>query len=419
MTSFAVIATTFISLIPVSAVTSNEFFIFDWIGSGEFTATLNPNADFSNITEIEVPATYNDETNQGTVIFTKANIENSTITTISIPSSRTGNSGGFAGLNALKTIRYTNTSSFDFNVISFEGCSTLREIYIYAPSVTFSGKSGKNAFRTFIGYEDSKIYVTSEDVKNQIISGTSSGTAPVSEDKIIIMTSEKPNSEFTITCDSITYKTEGGLKPQANIVAGDGAITYKLFSDEACLNEYTGYSYNSPYLPIGTYYLKGFMAATDNYQNSSSKPIKVQVLPNTNVNKSTLNSIYEEANSFFEENQYYKEDYDTTAWNNVYARGGTLSKAEEIIKDTEGKFTQSEIDAAAQNLKTSFDTLKNSPADTEEALKELQNVIEQAEKIKAEVDNGEEVYTEKSYESLLNNLQNAKDLDKNLNQKNN
>ena len=412
MTSFTVIATTFISLIPVSAVTSNEFFIFDWIGSGEFTATLNPNADFSNITEIEVPATYNDETNQGTVIFTKANIENSTITTISIPSSRTGNSsGGFAGLNALKTIHYTNTSSFEFKAISFEGCSTLREIYIYAPSVTFSGKSGKNAFRTFIGYEDSKIYVTSEDVKNQIISGTSSGTAPVSEDKIIIMTSEKPKSEFTISCDNITYKTEGGLKPQANIIAGDGEITYKLYTDEACLNEYT-HSYDSNLLPIGTYYLKGFMAATDNYQNSSSKPIKVQVLPNTNVDKSTLNSIYEEANSFFEENQYYKEDYDTTAWNNVYARGGTLSKAEEIIKDTEGRFTQNEIDEAKDKLLKSFGDLKESPANTEEALKELQNVIEQAEEIIAEVDNGEEVYTEKSYESLLKNLQNAKDLDK-------
>lgn len=157
--------------------------------------------DFSNITEIEVLATYNDGTNQGTVLYTasNSNIENSTITTINIPSSRIGQAGSFKGLYALKTIRYTHDLSFNFNLIGFEGCSTLREIYIYAPSVTFSGKSGKNAFRTFIGYEDSKIYVISEDVKNQIIVGTSSGTAPVGEDKIIVMTSEKPTSEFTIT----------------------------------------------------------------------------------------------------------------------------------------------------------------------------------------------------------------------------
>lgn len=130
MLSFAVIATTFISIIPVSAVTSNEFFIFTYAGANQFNATLNPDADFSNITEIEVPATYNDGTNQGTVLYTasNSNIENSTITTINIPSSRIGQTGSFKGLNALKTIRYTNDSSFNFNLIGFEGCSTLREI---------------------------------------------------------------------------------------------------------------------------------------------------------------------------------------------------------------------------------------------------------------------------------------------------
>lgn len=242
---------------------------------------------------------------------------------------------------------------------------------------------------------------TQTEVDNEVIALTSA---------LNNVTKIKQASSFTITCDSITYKTEGGLKPQANITSGDGAITYKLFSDEACTTENPN-SYNGNLLPIGTYYIKGFMAETDDYYASGSNAVKVQVLAITNVNKTTLNSIYEEANSFFEENQYYKEDYDTTAWNKVY-RNGTFSTAESIYKDTDGRFTQSEIDAAAQNLKTSFDTLKNSPADTEEALKELQNVIEQAEKIKAEVDNGEEVYTEKSYENLLNNLQKAKELDK-------
>ena len=138
------------------------------------------------------------------------------------------------------------------------------------------------------------------------------------------MTSEKPTSEFTITkCEYIFYGTEGGFKPQVDITAGDGEITYKLFTDEACTNE-SIYNYRSSFLPIGTYYLKGFMAETYNYKAFESKSIKVQVLAYTDVNKAVLNAIVEEANNFYEENQYYKDDYDTTAWNNVYHRSGTF-----------------------------------------------------------------------------------------------
>ena len=395
-----------------SEYTKSDVFTFTYTIRDTYTAVFADNyvdvLTSLGTTELEIPYTYDNGVNGEKMIesVSISSVKDNYITKVILDEgySTVTWARAFRYFTKLETVEFKYKGN-DFSIGSmFRDNTSIKEVYIYASTMSVSD----SAFRGLSS--DAKVYVTSEAVKNAIVEGTAYGSYPVSADQVIVMTSEKPNSEFTITCENITYKTEGGLKPQANITSGDGAITYKLFSDEACLNEYTGYSYNSPYLPMGTYYLKGFMAATDNYQSSSSKPIEARVLPNTNVNKSTLNSIYEEANSFFEENQYYKEDYDTIAWNNVYARGGALSKAEEIIKDTEGRFTQSEIDTAADNLTTSLKHLKESPASTDEVWAEL--LVEQAEGIIKSVENGEEIYTEKSYENLLNNLQNAKDLDK-------
>ncbi len=360
-------------------------------------------------TELEIPYTYDDGINGEKIIesISISSVKDDYITKVTFDEhySTVSWARAFRYFTKLETVIFEYVG-IDFSIGSiFRDNTSIKEIYIYASTMNVS----VSAFRGLS--PDAKIYVTSEEVKTAIVNGTASGSYPVSTDQIIVMTNDKPTSSFTITCAPITYKTEGGLKPQANIVAGDGEITYKLYTDESCENEYLGSPYNSSLLPIGTYYLKGFMAATDNYQSSSSKPIEVQVLPNTNVNKTALNDAIKEANSFFEENQYYKEDYDTTAWNNVY-RAGTLSKAEEIIKDTEGRFPQSEIDTAADNLAKSLKHLKESPANTDDVWAELDKLVEQAEGIIKSVENGEEVYTAKSYEYLKYALKQANELDR-------
>ena len=67
------------------------------------------------------------------------------------------------------------------------------------------------------------------------------------------------------------------------------------------------------------------MGLVDNYQTILGGITEI-TLPET-YDKAVLNAIVEEANNFYEENQYYKDDYDTTAWNNVYHRSGTFPKA--------------------------------------------------------------------------------------------
>ena len=246
--------------------------------------------------------------------------------------------------------------------------------------------------------------LTSEEVKNTIVTKTAEGSYPISADQVIVMANEKQESEFTISCDNINYGTEGGLKPQTNIIAGDGEITYKLYSDEACENEYKGYSYSSALLPIGTYYIKGYMAATDNYKMSESNVVKVEVLRNF-VNSKALASAIEEADKLYNESN--KDDYQAEAWNNVFSTTGTLQKAKSIYNDTEGLYNQSQVDTAAENLNTSLEVLKNSLADTTASRAALEEAIKKAEAILP----GN--YTDESYTKLTEAIANAKLLDQN------
>ena len=310
----------------------------------------------------------------------------------------------FGRFKALKKVEFTYTG-LDFTLPGnmawnrhYESDS-IEELYIYASSVNITSNAVFRAMNTNL-----KVYVTSEEVKNTIVTKTAEGSYPISADQVIVMANEKQESEFTISCDNINYGTEGGLKPQTNIIAGDGEITYKLYSDEACENEYKGYSYSSALLPIGTYYIKGYMAATDNYKMSESNVVKVEVLRNF-VNSKALASAIEEADKLYNESN--KDDYQAEAWNNVFSTTGTLQKAKSIYNDTEGLYNQSQVDTAAENLNTSLEVLKNSLADTTASRAALEEAIKKAEAILP----GN--YTDESYTKLTEAIANAKLLDQN------
>ena len=404
---------------------------------------------------------------------------NSTVEKVTFPNKYTsfGDQQMFYNAKSLKEVivKYDG-EEFTFNRGTFYGCSGLEKIHVYAQSIKYTHQASmfskvpttavayvqnnrvkavleelswpgtievndesvvvKEALQnkiteaeTFLSGIDKSKYNNVTELETAIahakaVNENASATQDDVDNEVIALTSALNNvtkikqaSSFTITkCESIFYGTEGGFKPKVDITAGDGEIIYKLFIDESCTNE-SIYNYRSSFLPIGTYYLKGFMAETDNYKASSSNPFKVQILAHINVDKTALNEAIEEANNFYEENQYYKDDYDTTAWNNIYHSSGTFPKAKEIADDTEGKYSQPEINTAAENLTKSFNYLKTAIANTDDVWAEMQNVIEQAEKIIAEVDNGEEVYTEESYDRLISSLQKAKELDKNTSTK--
>ena len=215
------------------------------------------------------------------------------------------------------------------------------------------------------------------------------------------VTKIKQASSFTITCESINYGTEGGFKPKVNITAGDGEITYKLFSDEACKNE-SGYNYNNSRISPNSYYIKGFMAETENYYASESNVLKVQVY-SIGVSKKDLNDAITLAETFFEENESNKIDFNSAAWNDVYASNtGALARAKSIAQNNSGTIFQSEVDERTQKLITALNKLKESPADTTEIRAELDNVIKTAEAI-------ENIYSNESWQAFQTALNAAKD----------
>ena len=215
------------------------------------------------------------------------------------------------------------------------------------------------------------------------------------------VTKIKQASSFTITCESINYGTEGGFKPQVNITAGDGEITYKLFSDEACKSE-SGYNYNNSRISPNSYYIKGFMAETENYYASESNVLKVQVY-SIGVSKKDLNDAITLAETFFEENESNKIDFNSAAWNDVYASNtGALARAKSIAQNNSGTIFQSEVDERTQSLITALNKLKESPADTTEIRAELDNVIKTAEAI-------ENIYSNESWQAFQTALNVAKD----------
>ena len=358
-------------------------------------------------TEIVYPEEYDDGVNGKAPVnfFQLISADDNYVTAIKFNSNCNGASTEMFGrFKALKKVEFTYTG-LDFTLPGnmawnrhYESDS-IEELYIYASSVNITSNAVFRAMNTNL-----KVYVTSKEVKNTIVTKTAEGSYPISADQVIVMANEKQESEFTISCDNINYGTEGGLKPQTNIIAGDGEITYKLYSDEACENEYKGYSYSSALLPIGTYYIKGYMAATDNYKMSESNVVKVEVLRNF-VNSKALASAIEEAEKLYNESN--KDDYQAEAWNNVFSATGTLQKAKSIYNDTEGLYNQSQVDTAAENLNTSLEVLKNSLADTTASRAALEEAIKKAEAILP----GN--YTDESYTKLTEAIANAKLLDQN------
>ena len=362
-------------------------------------------------TEIVYPEEYDDGVNGKAPVNTLGTLgllisaDDNYVTSIKFNSNCNGASiGMFGRFKALKKVVFTYTG-LDFTLPGnmawnkrYESDS-IEEMYIYASSVDVTSNAVFRAMNPNL-----KVYVTSEEVKNAIVTKTAEGNYPLSADQIIVMANEKQESEFTISCDNINYGTEGGLKPQVNIIAGDGEITYKLYSDEACENIVSGYSIDSIYLPIGTYYMKGYMAATDNYKMSESNVVKVEVFRNF-VNNKALVSAIEEAERLYNESN--KDDYQVGAWNAVYSANGTLSKAKDIKNDTKGLYNQSQVDAATENLNSSLEVLKNSLADTTTSRAELEEAIRTAEVILP----GN--YTDESYTKLTEAIANAKLLDSN------
>ena len=397
-----------------SAATDNSYFKFDYSsGYGGYTATLNPDADFSSMSEVEFPSTYNDNTNgELPVIFYQAGITNDTITSITTSSTYLSTGAtAFQGLNALEEVKYTCKGTLTFSAITFMNCpATLNKIYIDASSITFTGRTGPMAFMNFATNNSSaKIYVTSEDVKNQIVNGTKSNAmAAVPENMIEVVESELPTAEVEIACDDITYGTEGGFNPTVTVkVDGqpveDAKVTIKLYRDSDCISEFgSGYTYDK--IPVGTYYLKAVVEGTDTYVgNSAVKEVQVTEVV---VDKTNLNKAIEEAESF--KSSAVEKDYDPEAWLDVYGNGGIGNGAlphAKLVASKEDSQTQEEINAATNALNEAMDKLKKSPADTTTEWAKLQELISKAESNRAD-------YTAESYATVESVLNEAKALSK-------
>lgn len=144
------------------------------------------------------------------------------------------------------------------------------------------------------------------------------------------------------------------------------------------------------------------MAETENYYASESNVLKVQVY-SIGVSKKDLNDAITLAETFFEENESNKIDFNSAAWNDVYASNtGALARAKSIAQNNSGTIFQSEVDERTQKLITALNKLKESPADTTEIRAELDNVIKTAEAI-------ENIYSNESWQAFQTALNAAKD----------
>lgn len=409
------------SVINASAADTSDIFDYNYSDSvyqasfkGDYLTILQN----QGATEVIYPETYNDGTNGEAPVTAMTNTnKDEYITSITYNKQKSnislGMLGNYYNLTTAKFL-YDGTDFSIGNRIVYGFSTTaqstsLEKLYIYAYSLSSCSAS---AFQTI--NDKIQIYVANESVKEAIVSATEGGSYPVSADQITVMTAENPKAEFTITCKNINFGEKEGFSPQPNIVKADeGAeITYKLYTDAECKNE-ASYAYNSPYLPVGVYYLKGFMAATDNYSLTESEAVKVEVLKLEAIseeNLKALNDAIAAANTFYEENQYHKDDFDTTAWNAVYRSPGALSKAQDIVAAEEGSVSNDEAVEATKNLTEALEALKTASADLTESWESLSKLITQAEEIVAKVDNGEVKYTEETYEKLTKELKSAKDL---------
>lgn len=390
---------------------------------------------------------------------------NNYITSIIFPSSYDNITSSFLlDCTAMKKIILRHSGTFKFNLKALSGCTSLEKIYVYSndlantpsasiftnvpttaiayvknetvkeklvnwpgqivvdsdfnpdkPSVVKTALQNKiTEAEAFLSGIDKSKYNNVSELETAIahaktVNENASATQTEVDNEVIALASAlnkvtkiKQASSFTITkCESIFYGTEGGFKPQIDITAGDGEITYKLFSDEACTKE-SSYNYNNSRISPNSYYIKGFMAETENYHASESNVLKVQVY-SIGVSKKDLNDAITAAETFFEENEINKIDFNSAAWNDVYASNtGALAQAKSIAQNNSGTIFQSEVDERTQNLITSLNKLKESPADTTEIRAELENVIRTAEAI-------ENIYSNESWQAFQTALNTAKE----------
>ncbi len=390
--------------ITASAATEDEYFTYSYnpyiFTPGEYMATLKTGADFSKLSngELILPDTFDDGANG------KANVNiddlsanssgNNTIKSIKTNSSLFGGTRAFRYLNALEKIEYTNKGELKAGSYTFRDCSnTLKDIYIYASRVTFDGgMTGAGTFRTFVENEGTKIHVMSETVKQQIIDGTASGSYPVTADKIEVMESSLPTAVVTLTCEDITYGTEGGFKPSATVKVNDSPVedakvTIKMFTDVDCVTEYGGRGgYTANDIAAGTYYFRAFVDATDTYMGAMSDPLEVHVNRVADIKK--LQEAIEKAGTY-------------TTQTDVYSTGSlrNLTQAVDAGKALTANSvdawtaTQETVDAATEAIENAITGLVNK-ADmvTQETWLKLNNAHNKA------INTTDTEYTPESYE---------------------
>ena len=293
--------------ITISAANEDTYFSYSF-SNGAYNATLKSEVELLP-EDLTVPDTFNDGVN-GLAPVNISNLSyvdsgNNTVKTITTKSSVGGNVARvFRYLNALAKVEFTNLATFTFKNTTFRDCSTtLKDVYIHASEVTFTGTTGKNAFTTFINNDGAKIHVASESVKQAIINGTNRGTAKVPEDMIVVdVTDDRPVPTIKVTCDNIKYG-DAKFNPsvevtyvnaeEQTITVEDPQVKYTLFKDEDCAQQ-TGDPDNTATLMPNTYYLKATLEGTSDYQGGSSDPIPVKVLDwadKSNLNKA-LNDAY-------------------------------------------------------------------------------------------------------------------------------
>lgn len=353
--AFVVSISCSVSLIS-SAVTDNSYFIFV-SATFDYTAKLNPEANFSSMPNVELPSTYNGDNGELPVVFGSAGISgNTTIKSISIPANIASVSPmAFQGLNALEEIRYTTTGQLTFSAITFMNCSsTLNGIYISASSVNFTGMGNRAFTNFFTTCTNAKIYVPTEAVKQQIVEGTKSGVA-VPEEKIEVKSelgSTLPKPEVTVDCEDITYGTEGGFKPTATVkvsgeIKSDAQPKFELYKES---NFTTKLNINSSLLGAGTYYIKAYVDATEEYQYGEAEPKEVHV--NRVADANELQSAVEEGETYTSQEDVY------TAYS-LQALKDAVTAGQELLAEspTAWAATKEQVDEATQKIKDAIKKL--------------------------------------------------------------
>ena len=319
---FFSIITAIVSLLSCISLTSyavdyvNYFdFIYSSMYGGGYLATLKTSGiDLSSLNEIIVPEAFEDGSHGNlNVILNKAapSSANTTIETLTTKSSYGSiMMSAFQNLNALEKVEYTNLDKLIFREATFQNCSsTLTNVTIYATTVEFdSGRFATAAFTSFIGNPGAKIHVVSDAVKQQIINGTASGSAPVTEDMIVVdVTDDRPVPKIKVTCDDIKYDNSWTPSVEVTYVnveeetipVEDPQVTYALFKDEDCVQSAGEFLQNeegkfTKTPQPGTYYLKATLTGTSDYQGGSEViPVKVLAW----ADKGELNKAIEEANA--------------------------------------------------------------------------------------------------------------------------